>query len=504
MSEVRARREGVAWNVPCLLGSETLRADVVVIGGGSAGLTASQVAAGAGKQVILVERDRLGGECLFSGCVPSKTLLSLAKKVQTARSTEALGLASLGTPCWKTVRAALEHTKVHFQRSDSPHAVQHTGVRVVNGEARFVAARTLELQCGDHTHQIVGREFVLATGSEAVVPPVPGLSDVPYLTHETLFDLPEQPAHLLIVGGGAMGCEMAQAFARLGSDVTLIEGGERLLAKDEPEASARLLRALRQDGVRVHLNSRLRRVEQGDEGVRAHLKGGGSLEATHVLLATGKRARVQHLGLDTIGAAFDEDGLKVDARMRSVSVPYLTGAGDVVGGPMFTHGATERGTLAGLGATGRLGRLLARLRARGARVEDIPWVTFTDPEVAHWGLTEAQAVERFGRRVVVVEYDFRRLDRAVTESEDGFVKLVALRDLFGTPLGVRVLGAQVVGSRAGELIQLLSLPARLGVHPLRVALLPAPYPTFAEAVRQVYLGLFVQGHAFGARRPGRR
>lgn len=491
------------WNVPCLLGETELRADVAVLGGGSAGLTAAQVAAAAGKTVLLIERDRLGGECLFTGCVPSKTLLALARRVHAARSSGALGLEALGRPSWAAVQAELRRVIRSFQDSDSPRAVQQSGVRVVNGSARFVAPRTLELQCGDHTHLIRAREFVLATGSSPVIPPIRGLADVPYLTHETLFDLPEQPAHLLIAGGGAVGCEMAQAFVRLGSDVTLVQAEERLLPHDEPEASQALLEVLRAEGVRVHLHARLRRVVREDGGLRAELEGGPPLHASHLLLAVGKTPNVQHLGLGVIGAEYGQDGLKVDARMRSVSVPYLTGAGDVVGGPMFTHGATERGILAGLGTLGLAGRLLARLRAPAAHVEDIPWVTYTDPEIAHWGLTERGAVRQYGAGVEVLDYDFRNLDRAVTGGEPGFVKLVVRPGLLGTPLGLRVVGAQVVGPRAGELVQLLSLPARLGVHPLRLALLPAPYPTYAEAVRQTYLGLFVQGRAFGQRRPGR-
>ncbi len=480
-----------------------MKADVAVLGGGAAGLTAAQVAAAAGKRVILVERDRLGGECLFTGCVPSKTLLALAGRVQQARRAEELGLAALGTPLWSAVQSVLRRTIRGFQDADSPRAVQASGVRVVNGEARFVAPRVLEIQCEGHSHQIHAREFVLATGSHTVIPPIDGLAKVPYLTHETLFDLPEQPAHLLILGGGAVGCEMAQAFVRLGSDVTLVQQGERLLPRDEPEASRLLLAALRSEGVSVHLNTGVRKVEQGPDGVRAYIGDGTLLEASALLLATGKRPNVQGLGLEVIGAGFGEQGLKVDARMRSVNVPYLSGAGDVVGGPMFTHGATERGILAGLGSSGLPGRLLARLRAPAARVEDIPHVTFTDPQLAHWGLTEAQAVKEYGKRVLVVEYDFRHLDRAVTEGEAGLVKLVALRGLFGTPLGTRVVGAQVVGGPAGELVQLLSLSARLHLHPLRLALLPAPYPTYAEAVRQTYLGLFSRGSAFGVRRPGR-
>jgi len=491
------------WNAPCVPGGPAMTADVVVIGGGAAGLTASQVAAAAGRRVILVERDRLGGECLFTGCIPSKTLLAVAKRVRNARAASSLGLTVLGAPAWPEVRAELRRSIQSFRERDGLQALQAGGVRVVRGAARFTAPRVLTVRCGEHTHDIHARAFVLATGSVPNTPPIAGLEDVPFLTHETLFDLPQQPTHLLVVGGGAVGCEVTQAFTRLGSDVTLVHGEARLLPTDEPEASEALLSVLRAEGATVHLDSTVERVERSGGGVVAFLSTGEAVHASHLFLATGKRPNVEGLGLEVIGAAFDEHGLKVDARMRSTTVPYVWGAGDVVGGLMFTHGATERGTLAALGALGPLGRLVARWWTRHARVERIPWVTFTTPEIAHWGLAEAEAVRRHGRRVEVVEYDYRHLDRAVTDREAGFVKLVALRGLFGSPVGMRVVGVQVVGGPAGELAQLLSLSARLGFHPLRLALTPAPYPTYAEAARQASLGLMVRGRAFGVRRPGR-
>lgn len=498
-----AEPQNTEWNVPCALGESVMTADVAVLGGGAAGLTAAQTAAAAGKSVILVERDRLGGECLFTGCVPSKTMLALARRVHQARQAEDLGLAALGPVAWGPVQSTVSRTIRGFQDADSPRAVQATGVRVVQGEARFVAPRTLEIQCHGHTHRILAKAFVLATGSSTRVPPVEGLQDVPYLTNDTLFTLPDQPHHLLIVGGGAFGCEMAQAFCRLGTDVTLVENGDRLLPHDEPEASRVLLDVLRAEGVSVHLGVTLRGVRAVSGGLQADLDGDVQVSASHLLLATGKRPNVEDLGLDVIGAAYDEHGLKVDARMRSLTVPYLSGAGDVVGGLMFTHGATERGTLAGLGAASLVSQLVGRVRAPAARVEDIPWVTFTSPEIAHWGLTEADAVRKYGKRVNVVEYDFRHLDRAITEGEAGFVKLIALEGIAGSPLGVQIVGAQVVGGPAGELVGLLSLPARLRFHPLKLALLPVAYPTYAEAVRQTYLGLFTQGRPFGVRRKGR-
>ncbi|QFP75225.1 NAD(P)/FAD-dependent oxidoreductase [Deinococcus sp. AJ005] len=490
------------WAIPPDTGNSPLKADVAVIGAGAAGLTAALLAAQNGQRVILIERERTGGECTFTGCIPSKALLAMAKKVHAARQSTALGMNVSGEPDWTTIRARLHAVIDLFEDVDSPESIERRGVQVIGGQAVFVSPHVLEVTRDGQTRTVMAGKFVLATGSEAKVPAIDGLSEIPYLTHETIFDVPERPAHLLVLGGGPIGCELSQAFVRLGSRVTTMQRGERLIDRDEPEASAALLQVLQEDGVTVHLNAETVRAERTGQGVRLHLRDGQTVEGTHLLVAVGKTPRVQGLGLETIGADFDAGGLKVRSDMQSSSCAYLWGAGDVVGGSMFTHGATERGTLAGLGALAWWGKGVAALRAPAARVEDIPWVTYTEPEIAHWGLTEAQAVKRYGGRVVVVDYDFSHLDRARTEREAGFVKLVALKGVFGSPVGLRVVGAQVVGSRAGELIQTLSLPSRLHVHPARLALLPVPYPTYGEAVRHVYLGLLADNPAFGKRRPG--
>ncbi|CAM3527569.1 dihydrolipoyl dehydrogenase family protein [Deinococcus frigens] len=491
------------WAIPPKSGNTPLKADVAVIGAGSGGLTAALMAASSGQCVILIERERTGGECTFTGCIPSKALLAMARKVHAARQSAALGLQVSGEPDWTTIQAELHRVIDSFRDVDSPESIEARGVTVVGGQAAFVSPHVLEVTRDSQSRTVMAERFVLATGSEATVPDIDGLRDIPFLTHETIFDVPQRPAHLLVLGGGPIGCELSQAFVRLGSRVTTLQHGERLIDRDEPEASAALLEVLRDDGVTVHLNADTVRAERTEQGVRLHLKGGQTVEGTHLLVAVGKTPRVQGLGLEIIGAEFDKKGLKVKASMQSTTCPYLWGAGDVVGGPMFTHGATERGTLAGLGALAWWGKGVAAVRAPAARVEDIPWVTYTEPEIAHWGLTEAQAVKKYAGRVVVVDYDFAHLDRAHTEHEAGFVKLVTLKGLFGSPVGLRVVGAQVVGSRAGELIQTLSLSPRLNVHPLKLALLPVSYPTFGEAVRQSYLGLLVDSPAFGKRRAGR-
>ena len=497
-----------AWAVPPETGTSPLKADVAVIGAGSGGLTAALLAASLGRKVLLIERERTGGECTFTGCIPSKTLLALSKKVHAARQSVSLGLKVSGEPDWAAVQAEVRRVINSFEDVDSPSIIEKNGVQVVAGEARFVSPHVLEVTNAEGKRTVMAGEFILATGSEVTIPELEGLEDVPYLTHETIFDVPERPGHLIVLGGGPIGCELSQAFVRLGSQVTTIQHGPRLIDKDEPEASQALLDVLREDGVTVHLDAEAVRVERTGTGLTLHLKDGRRVSGSHLLIAVGKKPRVENLGLDVIGAEYTEKGLTVKTNMQSVSCGYLWGAGDVVGGPMFTHGATERGTLAGLGSLAWWGRIAASVRAPAARVENIPWVTYTEPEIAHWGLTEAQAVKKYGAKVEVVDYDFSHLDRAATEAVAGeqvrgFVKLVAVKGVFGSPIGVQVVGAQIVGERAGELIQMVSTPSRLHFSPLKLALLPVSYPTYAESIRQTYLGLFTEGKAFGKRRPGR-
>lgn len=492
-----------SWAEPQDTGNSPLKADVAIIGAGAGGLTAAVVAASTKKRVLLIERGRTGGECTFTSCIPSKALLSIAKTVHAARQSAAFGLGVSGEADWAKVQAEVRRVINSFAEVDSPAAIEKRGVRVVAGEARFVSPHVLEVQTPSGVRTITAEKFVVATGSEAVIPTLAGLDSVPYLTHETIFDVAERPEHLLVLGGGPIGCELSQAFVRLGSRVTTLQHSQHLIDRDEPEASQALLETLQRDGVTVHLGADVTRAEVLPGGVRLHLKDGRHVDGSHLLIAVGKKPRVGNLGLEVVGASYNEKGLKVSANMQSVSCPYIWGAGDVVGGPMFTHGATERGTLAGLGSLAWWGRAVSILRAPAARVDNIPWVTYTEPEVAHWGLTEARAAEQYGSRVQVVDYDFSHLDRAVTERQSGFIKLVTLRGVLGTPLGLTVVGAQVVGSRAGELIQMLSLPSRLGFHPARLALLPVSYPTFSEAVRLSYLGFFTGGPTFSKRRAGR-
>ena len=474
--------------------------DLIVIGAGTAGITAANFAHGLGARVAIVERARVGGECLYTGCVPSKTLLAVAKTLHAARRSERYGLKVTGERAdWGAVQARLREVTRQIGPTSDAAALTASGLTVLRGEARFIGERRLEVIGEDGPRAFTAGGLVVATGSESVVPDITGLRDVPFLTSETLWDLPELPRHLAILGGGPIGCELSQAFVRLGARVSLIEGGPRLLDKEEPEAGNVIHGALVGEGVRVYLSRKLTEVCPAEDGLKLTLDSGAEVAASHLLVATGKRPRTAGLNLAAVGAEVKKNGaLKVDAAQRS-TCPYLWGAGDVTGAPFFTHGAIERGVVAALGTRGPLGRMAAHLRAPVTRPAVTPWVTFTDPEIGHFGLTEAQARKRHGD-VTVVDFDLAHLDRAVTEGQGGFVKLVFKPGAFGSPVGLRLLGACVVAPRAGELIQLLALPRLAGFNPARLALAQAAYPTYAEAVRYAVAGLFVESATFGHKR----
>lgn len=472
--------------------------DLVVIGGGTAGLTGAQVAASLGARVALVERHKLGGECLYTGCVPSKALLSVASEVHAARRAGKFGLGVHGAVDWNAVKARLREVIARIEPNDSPEALRSAGVTPIFGAARFVDAHRLHV--AGHGADLSAKTFLVATGARPALPDIPGLADVTVLTNESVFDLPSLPEHLAVLGGGPVGCELAQAFRRLGSRVTLLEAEPYLLQGEEPEVSDVLRRALLDEEVDVRLSAKVEQVHRSERGVTLRLAN-AAVTASHVLVATGRTPNVGALGLEDVGVRFDAArGIVVNGGGRTTA-PHVWAAGDVTGGPYFTHAAFEEGVLAALGSRGRVGRALASWRSGVKRPGVLPAVTFTDPEVARFGVTERVARREFGGgRVVVIDYDLSKLDRAVTDDRSGRLKLVFRKGVLGSPLGLTLLGAHAIGPRAGELVQLLAVTRFANVHPLRLALAPAPYPTYAEAVRWAVAGLFADSHLFGRKR----
>ncbi len=440
--------------------------DLVIIGGGSAGLTAAGFAVQLGRKVALVEKNRIGGDCTWTGCVPSKTLLKSARVAHQMRTADRYGVhASKPTIDFTAVMSHVQQVVDEVYQAESPEALQAQGIDVFLGSAHFTDPHTIVV---DGT-TLTARRVLLATGARPLIPPIAGLDAVDYLTYENIWELEALPRHLLVVGGGPIGCELAQAFRRLGAEVTLIEAAPRILLQDEPEASKLLSQELAADGVNILLNSPAAHIRQDDYGV--HLTAGEKeLVGDSVLVVVGRRPSVAGLALEQAGVEYGPNGVKVDQRLRT-SQGHIYAAGDCIGGYQFTHYAGWQGFMAVRDA-------LLPGTTRGV-LDQVPWATFTDPEVAHAGLTEVQARERFGNRVEVCLWPMQRVDRALTERDSsGFIKLVHQRD--GTLLGVTI-----VNGRAGEIIHewILALDQRMKIADLVNSL--HIYPTYSMGSLQL-------------------
>jgi pyruvate/2-oxoglutarate dehydrogenase complex dihydrolipoamide dehydrogenase (E3) component len=440
-----------------------MRYDLVVIGGGTGGLVASVIAAGAGARVALVERDRTGGDCLWTGCVPSKSLIAAATLAQRMRRADAVGLRPVEpevdfTAVMERVRAAQRA----IEPQDSPERLRREGVEVIEGSARFV--RPGRVAVGER--ELAYRAAIVATGSEPVVPPLPGLVEAEPLTTDTVWDLDRLPARLAILGGGPVGCELAQAFARLGSRVALVEQLPRLLDREEDAASRLVADRLQAEGVDVRTGTRAQAVRGSDELVVRGAGGEDAIPFDRLLVAVGRRPRTADLGLPAVGVRTTAAGaVAVDARLRT-SARRVFAVGDVTGVLPFTHVAAYQARIAAQNA-------LFPLR-RTARYDAVPWVTFTDPEVARVGLTEAQARARWGPRARMAHFDYAELDRAIVAGEPyGFAKLV------GDPRG-RLVGATVAAPAAGEAIAELAAWLASGAKIDAVSQTVHAYPTLAE------------------------
>ena len=441
--------------------TSALECDLCVIGAGSAGLSVAVGAARLGARTVLFERGEMGGECLHYGCVPSKALLAAAHAAQTIADAGRFGIHA-GPPQvdFPAVMAHVREVIAQIAPHDSAERLEKLGVRVIRAAAAFIGRDALS---GGGV-RVRARRFVIATGSSARLPPIPGIEAVPVLTNETLFSLSERPDHLLIVGGGPVGVEMAQAFRRLGSAVTLFQRG-RLLPHDEPELVGMLRERLAAAGIALHEGAQISRIARCAGGIVVRAGANRETAGSHLLVAAGRQPRLAGLALERAGVAHAPHGIRVDARLRTTN-RRIYALGDVIGRPQFTHTA---GYQAGVVIRNALFRLPAKVDYRA-----LPWVTYTDPELAQVGLTERQARERFGPAVQVVEADLSDNDRARTGRQTtGRIKVVIGRR--GT-----VLGAGILGPQAGELIPLwgLAITRRLRLSALTGVIFP--YPTLAE------------------------
>ena len=437
-----------------------IKTDICVIGGGSGGLSFASGAVQMGARVVLLEGHKMGGDCLNYGCVPSKALLAAGHKAH------AMGHGAFGVsagPVAADYAAAKDHVTdviATIAPHDSQERFEGLGVQVIREFGRFIAHD--KVQAGDDV--ITARRFVIATGSRPFVPPIPGLADVPYLTNETIFDLRDRPEHLIVIGGGPIGMEMAQAHRRLGSRVTVLEG-MKALGKDDPELAAIALETLRGEGIEIVECAMASEITRHEGDITVHTKDGPSFTGSHLLVAVGRSVNADKLDLFRAGVEHDRRGVKVDASLRSPTNRRVYAIGDVAGGLQFTH-------VAGYHAGVIIRSILLGLPSK-ARTDHLPWATYTDPELAQVGLTEAEARDKHGDKLSVVRAEYSGNDRAIaTGQTTGLVKVMVVK---GKPVG-----ASIVGAQAGELIQVWALALANGLKMSAIAAMVAPYPTLGE------------------------
>ena len=443
--------------------AERLNVDICVIGAGSGGLTVAAGASQMGASTVLLEKGKMGGDCLNYGCVPSKAMIAAGQAAEAIRGARRFGVDA------EEPRIDFErvHDHVHgviagIAPHDSVERFEGLGVKVIQEAGRFTGPTTVSADGYD----IEARRVVIATGSSAAVPPIPGLDTVPFLTNETVFDRKAAPEHLIVIGGGPIGAELAQAHRHLGARVTILEMFS-VLGKDDPELADIVKLRLQKDGIDIREGIKIERVERAANGVSVHIEQDGAkqeITGTDILVAAGRRPNIDGLDLETAGIEYSPKGIAVDQRLRT-SNKRVFAIGDVAGGYQFTHMA---GYHAGIVIRNALFRLPAKVDYRA-----VPWVTFTTPELAHVGMSEEEAQTAHGE-IRVLRFPFAENDRAQAEREtDGLVKVVTTRK------GI-VVGASIVGPHAGELIQSWILPISKRMHIKHMAGVILPYPTLGE------------------------
>ena len=462
-----------------------LKADICIIGGGSGGLSVAAGAAQLGASVVLFERAEMGGDCLNTGCVPSKAMLEAAKIAKIANN----GMPSMGISAGQAqidfgaVKAHVRDVIAGIAPHDSEERFRGLGVNVIKSEASFTSKDSVTAIQDGEPISVRAKYFVVATGSHPVAPPINGLEGVSYYTNETIFDLNEKPQHLIIIGGGPIGIEMAQAHRRLGCDVTVLEASA-IMGRDDPDLVGRLMTKMTDEGIRLIEQARITSITQNGARIMIDISDGESIEGTHLLVAAGRRPNIDTLNLEAASISYDARGIQTDNRLRS-SNKRVYAIGDVAGRHQFTHVA---GYHAGIVIRNILFKLPAKLRD-----DAIPWVTYTDPELAQTGLTWTEAVSRYGADAVRrTDWELRDNDRArAARRTEGLIRVIS--DKKG-----KILGASILAPNAGELIHSWTLALQAGLKMSAMAGTIAPYPSWSEASKRA-AGAFFTDRLFSAR-----
>lgn len=447
--------------------------DFIVIGAGSAGLTAAGFAGKVGKKVALIEKEKVGGDCTWTGCVPSKAILKVGKVAQTIRSARQYGITTSApeidmTAVRQYVRAAIQDVYQH----ETPEVfAEEYNVEMIAGVAKFIDPNTVAVN-GQH---LSAEKFIITTGARPIVPPIAGLDDVDFFTNLNLFDNDRLPEHLLVIGAGPIGIEMSQAYARLGAKVTVID--RHFLPNDEPDAVQVVKPILEAEGV-THRPQFAKAVRQQGSDITVTLEDDSEINGDMLLVAVGRAPNVENLGLDKAGVAFSSDGIHVNDHLQT-NVAHIYAAGDCIKGPKFTHNASNQGSIAMTNA-------LIPLVNMPGHDPVLPHVTFIDPEVAHVGMTEAEARQKYGDKAKVYVHPMVHSDRGVTENDTaGFIKIIYKG-------GGDLLGATIVAERAGEMITEFSLILKTKLKMRDVVSTMHAYPTYSETVRVAVSFLLIE------------
>lgn len=449
--------------------------DALVIGGGAAGLTASGMAANFGAKTMMVEKDKLGGDCTWTGCVPSKTLIRVSRIVNDFESASKYGVTAenLRIDFRKVIRHVDQLRNEIYEDADHPSIFEEMGVDVVQGEARFIDSHTIEIEKkGQDLEVVTANKIFICTGAKTFIPPIKGVNKVDFLTNESLFEIEKLPGHLIVLGAGAIGSEMAQCFARLGSEVTVIDKEARIMGNDDEELANILKEQIEMDGVVFKLDSGVQYVEKKGSGISVTIDKNGSIETVTgdaLLLATGRTPIINPLNPDAAGIHYSDSGIRVNEKCRT-NIGHIYAAGDITDRYRFTHMSEH---MAKVAVTNALLKFPMKMDKK-----HVPWVTFTDPELAHVGSTQKE-LDQIGKSYQVYRFPYSKIDRAITDGHSkGWIKIYA-KNRSG-----KILGADAVGLFAGEIISQYALAMRNGVTLRNMADTIYPYPTYSLGARR--------------------